>query len=349
MAIETSHPGMLLRQLFDRDTFTYTYLLVDPETQEGAIIDAVKEQFDRDLQLIKELGIELLYAIETHAHADHITSAGLLRQNTGAKIVFGEAAGIQGIDLIVKDGDKLSLGRHSIEVISTPGHTSGCTSYYIDGMVFTGDTLLIRGCGRTDFQQGDAKTLYDNVTTRLFTLPDETLVYPAHDYKGRTSSTIGEEKRWNPRLGGNKTALEFIATMNNLNLDMPKKINEAVPANVSVGVDYNPRQYVHEDFSMEDLHKVWRNMGDNELIIDNRTPEEYAEGHVPGSVNLPFGEEADHAETLKKYAKAYIYCRSGRRAQTALTNLSLAGVDNLICVSHTGMPDWVTAGYPVEQ
>ncbi|MBV1930565.1 MAG: hypothetical protein KUG71_02525, partial [Porticoccaceae bacterium] len=165
----------------------------------------------------------------------------------------------------------------------------------------------------------------------------------------RTSSTIGEEKRWNPRLGGNKTALEFIATMNNLNLDMPKKINEAVPANVSVGVDYNPRQYVHEDFSMEDLHKVWRNIGDNELIIDNRTPEEYAEGHVPGSVNLPFGEESEHAETLKKYQKAYIYCRSGRRAQTALTNLSLAGVDNLLCVSHTGMPDWVSAGYPVEQ
>ncbi|MBV1930183.1 MAG: MBL fold metallo-hydrolase, partial [Porticoccaceae bacterium] len=176
MAIETSHPGLLLRQLFDRDTFTYTYLLVDPETQEGAIIDAVKEQFDRDLQLIKELGIELLYAIETHAHADHITSAGMLRQNTGAKIVFGEAAGIQGIDLIVKDGDKLPLGRHSIEVIATPGHTSGCTSYYIDGIVFTGDTLLIRGCGRTDFQQGDAKTLYDNVTNRLFILPDETLV-----------------------------------------------------------------------------------------------------------------------------------------------------------------------------
>ncbi len=348
MAIETSHPSLLLRQLFDRDTFSYTYLLVDPETQEGAIIDAVKEQFDRDLQLIKELGIELLYAIETHAHADHITSAGILRQNTGAKIVFGEAAGIQGIDLIVKDGDKLPLGHHNIEVISTPGHTSGCSSYYVDGMVFTGDTLLIRGCGRTDFQQGDAKTLYDNVTTKLFTLPDKTFVYPAHDYKGRTCSTIGEEKRWNPRLGDGKTALEFIATMNNLNLDMPKKINEAVPANVSVGVDYNPRQYVHEDFSMEDLHKVWRDIDDNELIIDNRTPEEYAEGHVPGSVNLPFGEESRHADTLKKYQKAYIYCRSGRRAQTALTNLSLAGVDNLICVSHTGMPDWVSAGHPVE-
>ncbi|RLA48010.1 MAG: MBL fold metallo-hydrolase [Gammaproteobacteria bacterium] len=349
MAIEISHPDLLLRQLFDRDTFTYTYLLVDTETQEGAIIDAVKEQFERDLQIIKELGIELLYAIETHAHADHITSAGMLRQNTGAKIVFGEAAEIKGIDLIVKDGDKLPLGRHSIEVISTPGHTSGCTSYYIDGIVFTGDALLIRGCGRTDFQQGDPKTLYDNVTGKLFTLPDETLVYPAHDYKGRTSSTIGEEKRWNPRLGGGQTALEFIQTMNNLNLDMPKKINEAVPANVGVGVDYNPRQYVHEDFSMDDLHTAWRHLDDNELIIDNRTPEEYAEGHVPGSVNLPFGEEADHADTLKKYTKAYIYCRSGRRAQTALTNLSLAGVDNLVCVSHTGMPNWIAAGYPVEQ
>lgn len=349
MAIEISHPDLLLRQLFDRDTFTYTYLLVDTETQEGAIIDAVKEQFERDLQIIKELGIELLYAIETHAHADHITSAGMLRQNTGAKIVFGDSTEIKGIDLPVKDGDELQLGKHTIKVLSTPGHTSGCTSYYIDGIVFTGDTLLIRGCGRTDFQQGDAKTLYDNVTKKLFTLPDETLVYPAHDYKGRTSSTIGEEKRWNPRLGSGQTAIEFIQTMNNLNLDMPKKINEAVPANVGVGVDYNPREFVHEDFSMEDLHAAWRHLGDNELIIDNRTPEEYAEGHVPGSVNLPFGEEAEHAETLKKYAKAYIYCRSGRRAQTALTNLSLAGVDNLVCVSHTGMPNWIAAGYPVEQ
>ncbi len=349
MTIEIAQPGLLLRQLFDRDTFTYTYLLVDTKTQEGAIIDAVKEQFERDLQVIKELGIELLYAIETHAHADHITSAGMLRQNTGAKIVFGEDTNIKGIDLPVKDGDKLALGNHTIEVISTPGHTSGCTSYYTDGMVFTGDALLIRGCGRTDFQQGDAKTLYDNVTNKLFTLPDETLVYPAHDYKGRTSSTIGEEKRWNPRLGGGQTALEFIAIMNNLNLDMPKKINEAVPANVGVGVNYNPREYVHEDFSMDDLHNAWRQLGENELIIDNRTAEEYAEGHIPGSVNMPFGGEADHAETLKKYAKAYIYCRSGRRAQTALTNLSLAGVDNLVCVSHTGMPNWIAAGYPVEQ
>ncbi len=348
MVIRISHPDLLLRQLFDRDTFTYTYLLVDTKTQEGAIIDAVKEQFDRDLQLIKELGIELLYAIETHAHADHITSAGMLRQNTGAKIVFGESAGIKGIDLVVNDGDKLQLGSHAIEVISTPGHTSGCTSYYIDGMVFTGDTLLIRGCGRTDFQQGDAKTLYNNVTKKLFTLPDETLVYPAHDYKGRTSSTIGEEKRWNPRLGGGQTAAGFVEIMNNLNLDMPKKINEAVPANVSVGVDYNPRQYVHEDFSMNDLHSAWQHLSADDMIVDNRTPEEFAEGHVPGSVNIPLGEESGHVDELKDCAKVYMYCRSGRRAQTALTNLSLLGLDNLVCISHTGMPNWIAAGYPVE-
>lgn len=349
MTIQVSHSQLLLRQLFDRDTFTYTYLLVDTETQEGAIIDGVKEQFDRDLQIIEELGVELLYAMETHVHADHITSAGMLRQNTGAQIVFGESAGIQEIDLPVKDGDKLQLGRYTIDVIATPGHTSGCTSYYIDGMVFTGDALLIRGCGRTDFQQGDAKVLYDTVTGKLFILPDETLVYPAHDYNGRTSSTIAEEKRWNPRLGRGQNALEFIAIMNNLNLDLPKKINEAVPANVGVGVDYNPRRYVHEDFSMSDLHEAWQHLGENELVIDNRTPDEYAQGHVPGSVNLPFGEETKHADTIKKYAKVYIYCRSGRRAQTALTNLALAGVDNLVCVSHTGMPDWAAAGYPVEK
>lgn len=349
MTIQVSHPQLLLKQLFDRDTFTYTYLLVDTETQEGAIIDGVKEQFDRDLQIIEELGVELLYAMETHAHADHITSAGMLRQNTGAQIVFGESAGIQEIDLPVKDGDKLQLGRYTVDVIATPGHTSGCTSYYIDGMVFTGDALLIRGCGRTDFQQGDAKVLYDTVTGKLFTLPDETLVYPAHDYNGRTSSTIAEEKRWNPRLGRGQTALEFITIMNNLNLDLPKKINEAVPANVGVGVDYNPRRYVHEDFSMSDLHEAWQHLGENELVIDNRTPDEYAQGHVPGSVNLPFGEETKHADTINKYAKVYIYCRSGRRAQTALTNLALAGVDNLVCISHTGMPDWAAAGYPVEK
>lgn len=348
MTTETSPSTLLCRQLFDRDSFTYTYLIVDTATHEGALIDPVLEQFERDLQYVEELGIELLYVCETHAHADHITSAGLLRQKTGAKIVFSKDAGIEAIDLALGDGDELSLGNYTMTALSTPGHTSGCMSYHIDDKVFTGDTLLIRGCGRTDFQQGDSQQLYNNVNNKLFTLPDDTIVYPAHDYKGRTSSSIGEEKRWNPRLGGGQSANDFIGIMDNLNLDMPKKINEAVPANVSVGVDYNPRRYVHEDFSMSDLHGAWQQLGDNEVIVDNRRAEEFADGHVPGSRNIPLGTEGDHAEELKAYCKVYMYCRSGRRAQTALTNLSLIGVNNLVCVSHTGMPNWIAAGYPVE-
>ena len=348
MTTETSASSLLCRQLFDRDSFTYTYLLVDTATHEGALIDPVLEQFERDLQYVEELGIELLYVCETHAHADHITSAGLLRQKTGAKIVFSKDAGIEAIDFALDDGDALQLGNYTIKALATPGHTSGCMSYHVDDKVFTGDTLLIRGCGRTDFQQGDSQQLYNNVTHKLFTLPDDTIVYPAHDYKGRTSSTIGEEKRWNPRLGGGRSANDFISIMDNLNLDMPKKINEAVPANVAVGVDYNPRRYVHDDFSMSDLHNAWQQLGGNDLIVDNRRAEEFAEGHVPGSRNIPLGTEVDHAEELKAYGKVYMYCRSGRRAQTALTNLSLIGLNNLVCVSHTGMPNWIAAGYPVE-
>ena len=349
MTTDFSTSTLLCRQLFDRDSFTYTYLLVDTATHEGALIDPVLEQFERDLQYVEELGIELLYVCETHAHADHVTSAGLLRQKTGAKIVFSKDAGIEAIDLALTDGDDLKLGNYTIKALATPGHTSGCMSYHVDDKVFTGDTLLIRGCGRTDFQQGDSQQLYDNVIHKLFTLPDNTIVYPAHDYKGRTSSSIGEEKRWNPRLGGGRSASDFIGIMDNLNLDMPKKINEAVPANVAVGVDYNPRRYVHDDFSMSDLHKAWQQLGKNEIIVDNRRVEEFAEGHVPGSRNIPLGTESNHAEELKAYSKVYMYCRSGRRAQTALTNLSLIGLNNLICVSHTGMPNWIAAGYPVER
>ena len=162
-----------IKQLFDRDSCTYTYILFDPNSHEGAIIDGVKEQLKRDLQYIEELGIELLYAIETHVHADHISSAGLIRQKTGAKIVYNQAAAIQSIDIELNDGDELLLGDYAIKAISTPGHTGGCMSYFVKGMVFTGDTLLIRGCGRTDFQQGSSADLYHSVTHKLFRLGDE--------------------------------------------------------------------------------------------------------------------------------------------------------------------------------
>ncbi|MBI3773169.1 MAG: MBL fold metallo-hydrolase [Gammaproteobacteria bacterium] len=340
---------MIVRQLMDRDTCTYTYLLIDPETRQGALIDPVKEWVDRDLELIVELGVELLYVLETHVHADHVTSAGIIRQKTGAKIVYSAAADVKAIDVPIHDGDTLMISDHVIKALATPGHTDGCVSYLIDGAVFTGDALLIRGCGRTDFQQGNPSSLYTSITSKLFSLPEDTIVYPAHDYNGRMSSTIGEEKKWNPRIGQGKSHEAFVALMNNLNLELPKRINEAVPANLGVGIHFDPRRYVHEEFSMADLHKVWQARPANTLIVDSRTPEEYEIGHVPGSRNIPFGTEVQHIDELRKFEKVYLYCRSGRRAQTAFTNLTIVGLNNLVCVGHSGMPHWVLAGYPVEQ
>jgi sulfur dioxygenase len=349
MAIKIATPHLLVRQLMDRDTWTYTYLLVDPQSQLGVLIDPVREQVERDLSLLKELGVELLYVLETHVHADHVTSAGMIRQQTGARIVYSAAAEMKAIDLAVNEGDTIEFGGYTIRVIATPGHTNGCVSYYVDNMVFTGDALLIHGCGRTDFQQGNPETLYDSVTQKLFTLPDNTIVYPAHDYNGRSASSIGEEKRWNPRLGNNKGKDEFVEIMRNLNLDLPKKINEAVPANMKAGISFDPKRYLHEEFSMTDLLQAWKSLPKDELIVDTRTVEEFEMGHVPGALNIPFGEENKHAEELAEYKKVYLYCRSGRRAQTAFTNLSIMGLHNLVCVGHSGMPEWVLSGFPTEQ
>jgi len=225
-----------LRQFFDNETSTYTYLLFSRSTKEACLIDGVIEQTERDLAYIKELGLHLKYLIETHVHADHITSAGKMREITGAKIVYGSGANVPCAHISLSDGESLKIAGHEIKAIATPGHTSGCTSYYVAGRVFTGDALLIRGCGRTDFQQGSSELLYKSIREKLFLLPGETIIYPAHDYKGMTSSTIEEEKKWNPRAGGDKGLQEFIKIMDNLNLAKPKKIDVAVPANMKCGL-----------------------------------------------------------------------------------------------------------------
>ncbi|MBE9169188.1 MBL fold metallo-hydrolase [Pleurocapsales cyanobacterium LEGE 06147] len=226
---------MLLRQLFDRDTWTYTYLIADLNTKEAVLVDPVLEQVERDLQLIKELGLTLRYCLETHIHADHVTGTGKLRELTGCQGIVPEHAEAACADRFIQDGEVLKVGEIEIKAIATPGHTDSHMSYLVNGSnVLTGDSLFIRGCGRTDFQSGDAGTLYDHVTQRLFTLPDETLVYPGHDYRGQTVSTIGEEKQFNPRFVGRNRA-SFIEFMNNLNLPNPKKIAEAVPANQRCG------------------------------------------------------------------------------------------------------------------
>jgi len=231
--------GFGIRQLFDEDSFTYTYLLWDKSTKDAILIDPVDIQVDRDLKVAcLELGLNLVYGVNTHAHADHITGTGILKQKvSGLKSVIAESSTAIA-DVHIAHGDEIHFGNRYIKARATPGHTNGCLSYVTDDQasVFTGDALLIMGCGRTDFQGGSSEKLYDSIHAQLFLLPDECVVYPAHDYKGRTSSTIGAEKAENPRLGIMKTKEEFVEIMANLNLPYPKKIDVAVPANLRCGI-----------------------------------------------------------------------------------------------------------------
>lgn len=227
---------MQIRQFFDPQSSTYTYLLWDVKSGEAALIDSVKEQVDRDSQIIRELNLNLRYLLETHIHADHITGAGELRKRFNARVMVHKNSGSQCADQLLDDEDTIMLGSEKIKVLYTPGHTNTDISYLIDGIVFTGDTLLIRGSGRTDFQSGNAGEAYDSITGKLFTLPDSTVVYPGHDYEGRTMSTIWEEKKYNPRLGNGKSREEYINIMESMDLPKPKMIEKAVPGNMECGL-----------------------------------------------------------------------------------------------------------------
>jgi sulfur dioxygenase len=226
---------MFFRQLFDLDTSTYTYIIGDLQWREAAVIDPVFDDVDKIINILKAEGLTLMTVMETHVHADHVTGAAALRQRTGAEVVISRHGGAPCADIMVDDEDFLILGNEVIRTIATPGHTSGCVSYRWRDRVFTGDALLIGGCGRTDFQNGSAGTLYDSITRKLFSLPDDTLVYPGHDYKGRRVSSIAEEKHHNARLAG-KSRDEFIAIMTQLDLPMPRHIDVAVPANRRCGI-----------------------------------------------------------------------------------------------------------------
>jgi sulfur dioxygenase len=228
---------MLFRQLFEPETSTDTYVLADDATKEAVIIDPVRETIERDVTLLHQLGLSLRYVMETHVHADHVTSAGLLRERTGTLTVVSKDGGAPCADVLPSDGDVIRCGALALEVRRTPGHTNGCVTYveHTHKLAFTGDALLIRGCGRTDFQQGDPHTLYRSVHDRIFSLPDDTAIYPGHDNKGCTSSTVGEEKAFNPRLGRGISEAQFVALMGSLQLAVPQKMHEAVPANLRCG------------------------------------------------------------------------------------------------------------------
>lgn len=227
---------MIFKQLFETETSTYSYLLGCERTKRALIIDPVASEIDDYIELLQSLNLKLIYTMETHVHADHVTGAGLLREQLGSKSVVHRDAGAMCADLLVTDGVNLQVGDLELEVRHTPGHTNGCVSYVMSDRVFTGDALLIGGSGRTDFQQGDAGQLYDSITGKLFTLPPDTLVYPGHDYQGNTVSTIKQEIAKNARLGGGRTRDEFIAIMQDLKLAYPKFIDQALPANQSCGM-----------------------------------------------------------------------------------------------------------------
>ncbi len=232
---------MILRQLFDHETWTYTYLLGDEQSREAVIIDPVVEKMPLYVQLLKELDLKLKFGIDTHVHADHVTGLGALRETFGARSIHGAGSSASGIDQFVNDGEAIEFGGHALKAIATPGHTDDSFSFFLEAdgkaMVFTGDTLLIRGSGRTDFQNGDAGVQYDSIHQKLLTLPDDTVVYPGHDYRGMNESRIAEERRFNPRLQVNNRA-EYIELMANLKLANPKFMDVAVPANLSAGVTY---------------------------------------------------------------------------------------------------------------
>ena len=229
---------MEIKQLFDPASSTYTYLLWNVASGQAAIIDSVKEQVERDEKLIDELGLKLAWLLETHIHADHITGSGNLRKRSqdSAKVALHRASGSQCADRLLEDGDEIILGDETIKVLYTPGHTDTDISYLINGAVFTGDALLIGGSGRTDFQAGDAGKSYDSITGKLFTLNGDTKVYPGHDYKGQTVSTIAGEKEFNSRIGGGRSREEYITIMDELKLPKPARIDEAVPGNMACGL-----------------------------------------------------------------------------------------------------------------
>jgi sulfur dioxygenase len=351
--------SLIFRQLQDPTSSTYTYLLGDRRTHQAILIDPVFEQVLRDSALLGELGLELVYTLDTHVHADHVTGAWLHKETNRSRIAVSAAAGTEGADLELTPGDHLGFGERRLEARATPGHTDGCMSFVLDdqSMVFTGDALLIRGAGRTDFQQGNASTLYRSVTTQLFTLPGDCLVYPAHDYRGLTSSSIDEEKRFNPRLGGDRNESDFVGYMQNLGLAHPKQIDQAVPANKVCGrtATLHPIGESHWAplrFTYAGIHEIepeWvAAHRDATQIVDVREPDEHEGplGRIGDALLIPLGELSARLGELDRDKPVVTVCRSGGRSAQAYVLLTKAGFERVANLAG-GMLHWRELRLPV--
>jgi glyoxylase-like metal-dependent hydrolase (beta-lactamase superfamily II)/rhodanese-related sulfurtransferase len=342
---------MLFRQLFDRESCTYTYLLSSGRGREAILIDPVLRNVDRYLKLLEELDLRLVKAVDTHVHADHVTGLGALRDHTRCVTVMGRESAVDVVSLRVSDGDEVSCDGIRIESIYTPGHTDDSYSFRMSDRVFTGDTLLIRGTGRTDFQNGDPRAQYHSLFERLLKLPDETLVYPAHDYKGDTVSTVAEERAFNPRLQVSSID-EYVELMNNLNLPNPKMMDVAVPANVRIGLSQEDLRARGWSVDVADAAK----MIDEALFVDLReASERKRHGALPGAVHVPYGElegALHRGGTLRRLVERHdgpvvFYCAFGERSAMATEQAQKAGIDaarNL----EGGIDAWASAEQSVE-
>lgn len=322
---------MIFRQLFEPVSCTYSYLIASRRGGEALILDPVLEKVDRYLQLMRELDLHLVKAVDTHLHADHITGLGALRDRTHCITVMGEQSSIDVVSMRVADGDTLRIEGVSMEVIYTPGHTDDSYSFLMQDRVFTGDTLMIRGTGRTDFQNGDPRAQYESLFGRLLRLPDETLVFPAHDYKGDTVSTIGEERAFNPRLQV-KSVDEYVALMNGLNLPNPKMMDVAIPANMRQGLHQEDVARRGWAFSAEQALAQLGQPG--VVLIDLReTGERARHGSIPGALHLPYPELQDsidaggllHGLAQSPDRRLLFYCAFGERSAMAVQAAQDAG------------------------
>ncbi|HLL28825.1 MAG TPA: MBL fold metallo-hydrolase [Xanthobacteraceae bacterium] len=345
---------MIFRQLFDSPSGTYTYLLASRRGGEALIIDPVLDKVDRYLQLIAELELNLVKAVDTHLHADHVTGLGALRDHTHCITVMGEMSNVDVVSLRVAEGDKLKVEGVSLDVLYTPGHTDDSYSFLMGDRVFTGDTLLIRGTGRTDFQNGNARAQYDSIFGKLLKLPEETLVFPAHDYKGETVSTIGEEKRFNPRLQV-KSVDEYADLMGKLNLPNPKMMDVAVPANLHVGL--HQEEIARRGWALSPAQAMKLLARPEIALIDLREAgEREKHGAIPGSLHAPYAELARnvqpggklHALARNSDKRIIFYCAFGERSAMAVQAAQDAG---LLTACHIagGLDAWKRAAGPIEK
>ena len=359
---------LVFRQLFDPQSSTYTYLLGDPASGEALLIDPVFEHVRRDAALLRELGLRPVATLDTHVHADHVTGAWLFKADSGSRIMVSEASAATNADRLLKHGDRVAFGTRYVEVRATPGHTSGCLTYVLDDqtMAFTGDSLLIRGCGRTDFQQGSPGRLYRSVREQILSLPSACLLYPAHDYRGLTVTSVAEEKRFNPRLGGAVDEADFTGYMNNLGLPHPKLMDIAVPANLRCGQpDQTTPQtqapawapltctfsgvWEIQPTALEECLARGAAAGDIQ-VIDVREPAEFTGGlgHIRGARLLPLAQLAARSTEIDAARPVVAVCRSGVRSAQATVLLQKSGVTQVANLAG-GMLRWRAEALPVEQ